>query len=75
VPQRNVDGKMQLPVFVGFSEHIMGLAHIKIDGDDVTITIKSEGQEGLTLATFLTGGEPVALSFSAIPVQPRSPHQ
>ena len=67
---------MMLPVFVGFNqEHVMGRARIDVDGNRVTISIESKGRDGLTLAEFLTGGEPVALSFGAIPIQPHIPRQ
>lgn len=67
--------EMNLPVRVGFGVHVMGKARIDIDGNDVTIKIESKGQDGLILADFLTGGEPVELTFAAIPVQPHSPRQ
>lgn len=65
----------QLPVYIGQDQRMV-MASGKIDvvesDGEVTITIKAQGQDGLTLGEYLMGSGPVAVSFLPIPVAPRS---
>jgi hypothetical protein len=63
--------KRAIPVLVGHKfEHVMGRAEIvrKPDGK-VLIEIEAAGEAGKVLADFLEQAEPIAVSFTAIPVQ------
>jgi hypothetical protein len=62
-----------LPVLIGHDyEHVMGRAVIDREPNKVIITITSEGPDGHILGEFLTAAEPIALSFTGIPVKPRT---
>lgn len=61
--------KRKLPVLINDRKHIMANAEIFRTPDKILIEIVSEGPEGQLLAEFLEQAEPIALSFSAIPVQ------
>lgn len=60
-----------LPVFISGGKHVMAKAVIWRNPKEVKIQIYAEGPEGQLLAEFLEQGEPIALSFEAIPVQNR----
>lgn len=65
----------QIPILTGPDyQHIMCEARILEDGDNVTVTMTmtATGQAANGLVETLTSGEPMALSFVAIPVSPRS---
>lgn len=67
--------KTQIPIITGQNyEHIMGDVAI-IESDVVTIEIRvcASGKEASNLITLLTAGEPMGLSFVALPVTPRVP--
>lgn len=59
-----------MPVLIGNNyKHVMGRAKIHRGLDKVLIEIESSGEHGQLLADYLEQAEPVAVSFTAIPVQ------
>lgn len=61
-----------IPVLLGDDyAHVMAHAVIEEDPGKTTVTIVAEGRAADILGAFLTAPEPVAVSFSGIPVQPR----
>lgn len=64
----------QVPVLIGENyKHVMCEASIIEEGDTVTVTIAAKGSDASTLVALMTGGEPMALQFVAIPVTPHRP--
>ncbi len=63
----------QIPILIGEGyDHIMCHAYILEQGETVTLRLSAKGQEASTLLAILSSGEPQALQFVAIPVQPRT---
>lgn len=62
----------KLPVLIGDSKHVMARADIYRSPDRVLIQIIQDGPDGQLLADFLEQAEPIAVSFTAIPVQNRA---
>ena len=65
-----------IPVLLGTHyEHVM--AHCNIVEDDkvvnVSITLSATGVNAATLVALLRAGEPMGLSFVAVPIVPRNP--
>lgn len=64
--------KRLLPVLLGHNrESIMANATIVEEPSRTVVTIVVEGSSAEAFAEFVTVTEPVAMSFTAIPVQPR----
>lgn len=59
----------QMPVLIGDSNHVMAVAEITREIDKVTIVVRSTGEQGQLLASFLEQAEPIGLSFIALPIQ------
>ena len=74
IQKAQFSAELDIPVSVtgDSSSYILGKGRLNIVGDDVTITIKSRGRDGLMLSEFLMGGEVAVLSFAFHPVQPRN---
>lgn len=60
-----------IPIIVGMNyEHVIGDADILVEGDEITITMKTKGNGAKDLGAFLASIEPFAVSFVAVPRQP-----
>lgn len=61
-----------LPVMLGSQEeYVISTAVVVEEPSITTVTIAVHGDNARILGGFLTAAEPIALSFTGIPVQPR----